>query len=220
MRVCLISQGSLRDFKNQTGFCESAKVFLFGFNGIREVSYEKELKEETAYFSDAALLSKREKGVVISGCVTDTRGLKRKSAVIAENGKILGVSDMLNVMDGEFNSGGGLRIYETHAGRIGIAVAEDLHYPEVIRSLAVCGCDYIVCPFGRITDSLQSVLMRAYGYCYGIPILLCGQGYAIIADGKGNVPFASPQSPVFADFECVNEYHLIQTRRRMHRVYT
>ena len=218
MRICFISQGDVRSFR---GFyegeplCERAQadVFIFGFNGMGEVAYERELKGETSFFEDAALLSKTAKGVVVCGCVTDTRGHKRKSAVVAENGKLVGVSDMLNVIDGEAGSGAALRVYETKAGRMGIVVADDLNFPSVIKSLAVCGSDFIVCPYAQAGE-VQTVLLRALAYCYGVPIYFCAEGYCAVADVSGNLAFASPQSPAVLDFESVKEYHLVETRRR------
>lgn len=215
MRIGFVCRGRLCDFKENTLPCEAGvDLLLFGFEGLGEVNYEKELKGESNFFADAAVLSKQLKSVVVSGCLTDMRGLKRKSAVVAENGKLLGVSDMLNAVDGEMNGGAALRVYETKAGRMGVVVADDLYFPDVVKSLSVCGCDFIVCPFGAIKNSLQSVLLRAYAYCYGIPIFLCGCGYCMIADAKGEISFASPQSPVYTSFQNRKEYHLVQTRRR------
>ena len=201
MRICFVNRGTLKDFKERKEeLC--AELVLFGFEGIGEVS------------SDVAILSKRGKNVVVCGCVTDTRGHKRKSAVVAHNGRLAGVSDMVNVIDGEVGSGAGLRVYDTKIGRMGVVVADDLNFPEVVKSLAVCGSDFIVCPFGKVTDSLQAVLLRASAYQSGVPILFCGCGYCMIADVDGSIAFASPQSPVCVDFENVKEYHLIETRRR------
>ncbi len=217
MRIGFVSRGRLRAFKESVEKdCQekTADILLFGFEGMGEVSYEKELKGESVFFEDAALLSKAQKSIVVCGCVTDTRGHKRKSAIVAENGRISGVSDMLNAIDGEIACGAALRIYDTKLGRMGVAVAEDIYFPEIVRSLAVCGCDFIVCPAGRVTDSLQSVLLRAYAYCYGVPLFFCGAGYGMIADGSGSVAFASPLSPVYTDFENAREYHLIETRKR------
>lgn len=212
MRICFVGQGELRAFKGQNiGACE---LVVFGFNGIAEVSYEKELKGETAWFEDAALLSKTMDTTVVSGCITDTRGHKRKSAVVAEHGRLLGVSDMLNVIDGAVNSGAALRVYETKAGKMGLVVAEDLYFSETIRALALCGSEFIVCPFGGVTDSLQKVLLRANAFCYGIPIFFCGNGYCMIADPYGNIAFASPNSPITYEYCHVKEYHLLETRRR------
>lgn len=218
MRICFISQGdvrSFREFYEGESPCERAQadVFIFGFNGMGEVAYERELKGETRFFEETALFSKATQGVVVCGCVTDTRGHKRKSAVVAENGKIVGVSDMLNVVDGEAGSGAALRVYETKAGRMGVVVADDLHFPSVIKTLAVCGSDFIVCPYAQ-TSEVQTVLLRAFAYCYGVPIYFCAEGYCAVADVSGNLAFASPQSPAVVEFSIVKEYHLVETRRR------
>ncbi len=213
MRICFVSKGRLQAFKES---CDGGKadLIVFGFDGMGVVSYEKELKGESGFFEDAALLSKTAKNTVVCGCITDTRGHKRKSVVVAQNGRLSGVSDMLNIVDGELGAGAALRIYDTKIGRMGVAVAEDVYFPEVVKSLAVCGSDFIVCPFGNITDSLQSVLLRASAYTYGVPIFFCAKEYCMIADIKGTICFASPKSPVYTDFENIREYHLIETRRR------
>ncbi len=216
MKICLVGGTSLREFRSSYEECseEKAELFLFGFGGMGEVSYEKELKGETSFFEDAALLSKKSKAVVVCGCVTDTRGHKRKSAVVAENGRLSGISDMMNVVDGEVGCGAALRVYETKIGRMGVAVAEDLYFTDVARVLALCGSDFIVCPFGKTADEMQRVLLRANAYCYGVPIVFCADGYCMIADASGKIAFASPISPSYVDFENVKEYHLIETRRR------
>lgn len=212
MRVCLVSRGALCALKDVCAE-EKADITVFGFESMGEVSYERELKGETRFFEDAALLSKTHKNVVVCGCVTDTRGHKRKSAVVAENGRLSGVSDMLHVIDGEMGSGAALRIYETKAGKMGVAVAEDLRFPSVIKSLAVCGSDFIVCPCGQVGE-IHSVLARAHAYCYGLPVIVCGNGYSAIADATGKITFATPESPAFFDLCLRKEYHLVETRRR------
>ncbi|MBQ7879708.1 MAG: hypothetical protein IJ317_03565 [Clostridia bacterium] len=217
MRVGFVCRGTLGAYKrsqNDTTDGESRpSVLVFGFNGMGEVAYERELKGETRCFEDVATLSKQQKCVVVCGCITNARGHKRKSAIVAEQGKLIGVSDTLNVVDGEVASGATLRVYDTNAGKMGVVVADDLAFPEILKSLAVCGSDFIVCPFGRVA-SVHSSLVRAHAYCFGVPILFCGDGACMIADATGNIAFSSPQSPVSFDFETVKEYHLVQTRQR------
>ena len=218
MRIGFVSRGVLRDYKDD--YCascdrERTDVLLFGFNGIGEVSYEKELKGESGFFADVALLSKVGQNIVVSGCITDTRGVKRKSAVVAEKGKLLGVSDMLNAVDGEVNCGAALKIYDTSIGKMGVVLAEDVFFFEVMKALSVCGCDFIVCPFGAVADSFLTVLLRAYAFCSGIPIALCGVEYCALASPTGELAFSSPHSPVYTRFENSREYHLIETRKRM-----
>ena len=55
--------------------------------------------------------------VVVCGCYSDSRGIRRKSVVVADRGRILGVSDMLNQLDSsEYRPGAGIKIYDTKAG--------------------------------------------------------------------------------------------------------
>ena len=213
MRICFVSRGEVA---TQMGDLQSIRADLIvgGFRCLGEVSYERELKEETKYFEQVAYLSKVTGAVVVCGCVTDTKGFKRKSAVVSENGRLLGVSDMLNVVDGEMNSGASLRVYETKVGKIGVLVADDLCFPEVIKSLALCGSDVIVCPYGVVENEVESVLLRAHAFCYGVPICFCGVGYSAIGSVDGTLSFASPLSPVAAELEGIKEYHLVETRRR------
>ena len=215
MKIEFVSKGEVGELQEREG-----ELILFSMEGMQEVSYEKELKGHTAFFEEAALLSKEEKGIVVGGCITHTRGHRRKSALVAENGKLCGVSDMIYATDGECNSGVALRVYDTKIGKMGVIVGGDLYFPEIVKNLVVCGSDFIVCPFGKVYNSVPSVLIRAYSYCYGVPILFCGEGYALFADGTGEIAFASPQSPAFRKFDKVKEYHLIEVRKRGKRLFS
>lgn len=213
MKVRFVGGGSLRAFREnyQT---EKEELLLFGFEGLGEVSYEKELKGESSFFEETALFSKETKSTIVCGCVTNTLGHKRKSAVVAENGKLLGVSDATHVIDGQGNAGASLRVYETKVGRMGVLVAEDLFFPETVKALSLCGSDFLVCVFGKVGEYSTQNLVRSYAYLYGLPILFCGIGYSMIADMGGSIYVASPQSPLSVNFNGAKEYHLIQTRRR------
>ncbi len=211
MRIQFVNSGSLTAYEPKE---EEFDLTLFGFDGMGEISYEKELRGETDFFERSAVLSKTSKSVVVCGCVTDARGHKRKSALVAERGKLLGVSDALYAMDGAFASGAELRIYPTKAGKMGIAVGEDLFFPEVMKSLTMCGSDFVVCPFGRIKGELPSALLRAQAFQYGTPIFLCGKGYCLVATPEGQIAFSSPQSPVALEYTWKKEYHLLERRLR------
>lgn len=216
MRICFVNEGTvMRYAQTLPKPCldeEHVDITLFPFEGLGEVAYEKELKGETNAFEEIAELSKRLKSIVISGCITSTRGHKRKSAVVAENGKLLGVSDMLHAIDGEVASGASLRVYETKVGKMGVVVGNDLFFPDVLKSLALCGSDWIVCIYPHL-QGIEQVLLRASAFSYGVPVLFCGNGYAMLADTSGGLAFASAQSPVCMDFISKKEYHLVETRR-------
>ena len=213
MRICFVSRGGISTHVKELQEL-NAELIIGGFKSLGEVSYERELKEETNYFEQVANLSQATGAVVICGCITDTKGFKRKSAVVAEGGRLLGVSDMLNVVDGEMNSGAALKVYDTKVGKLGVLVAEDLCFPETAKSLTLCGSDVIVCPYGVVENGVESVLARAYAFCYGAPVCLCGIGYSAIGGVDGSLAFASPVNLSVAELEGVKEYHLIETRRR------
>lgn len=213
MRICFVSGQTLSNVLENYADAK-ADLFLFGFNGGKEISYEAELQGKSNYFEKVAVLSKQTKSVVVSGCVTDARGLKRNSALIAENGRLKGVSDMLHVIDETLCSGAALRVYETKIGKMGVAVADDLRFPDVVKSLVDCGSDFIVCPYKKMEKDLQAVLVRANAYFYGTPIFFCASGYAMIANPQGEVFFSSTEKVCFSEFENKTEYHLVQIRRK------
>ncbi len=213
MRIRFVTRGSLAEYANKsTG---GADVVCCGFQALGQVSYERELRGETGLFEDVALLSKEEKSVVLCGCFTDARGIRRKSVVVAERGRILGVSDMVNRIDGgDYRSGAGIKIYDTGAGKLGVVVAEDLYFPQVLQTLSVCGAEAAFCVFEELSDGLEQTLMRAEAFLYGIPLCICAYGYAEGADIGGKVLFATPESPFCYDLKREQEFHLVETRQR------
>lgn len=190
-------------------------VMVFGFNGLGLVSYKKELAGETEYFHDLASLSKQTECVVICGCDTDTYGVFRHSAVIADNGKILGVSDTVHTIDeSEFVPGACFRVYDTSKGKIGIIVGEDLYFPEVSRVLALCDADFIVCLFKTQDGVMPQIMLRAMSFSNGVCMALCSKNYACVSDVKGNVSVAGTSDIVKAKVKTEKDYRLISSRRR------
>jgi predicted amidohydrolase len=193
----------------------NASVIAFGFNGLGLVSYKKELNGETEYFHDLAKLSKQLSAVVVCGCDTDTYGVFRHSAVIADKGKILGVSDMVHMVDdSEFVSGGSFRVYDTSAGKIGLIVAEDLFFPEVPRVLTLCDADMIICLFKKIETQMPQIMLRAGAFANGVAMALVAENYGAISDVRGNVKFAGSNKIINAKIKIEKDYHLISSRRR------
>ena len=215
MEISFVTADAINDFwqKKLSGVV-GADVLVFGFNGLGLVSYKKELAGETEYFRDVATLSKEIGGVVVCGCDTDTYGVYRHSAVIADKGKILGVSDMVHsIDDSEFVPGGNLRVYDTSRGKIGIIVAEDLYFPEVARVLALCDADIIVCVFKNMSTMAQ-IMMRAGAFSNGINVALCAKNYACLSDACGSISVAGSADIVKAKADTQKDFRLISSRRR------
>ena len=76
------------------------------------------------------------------------------SPVIDADGALLGVSRMLHIAEEPgynekfyyWPGDGGWPVYETPAGRLGVAICYDRHYPEHFRALALNGAELVVVP--------------------------------------------------------------------------
>jgi predicted amidohydrolase len=135
--------------------------------------------------------------------------------VIADKGKILGVSDMVHMVDdSEFVSGGSFRVYDTSAGKIGLIVAEDLFFPEVPRVLTLCDADMIICLFKKIETQMPQIMLRAGAFANGVAMALVAENYGAISDVRGNVKFAGSNKIINAKIKIEKDYHLISSRRR------
>ena len=216
MKFCFCSGDALNKvWQERLDDICSSDVVVFGFNGLGLVSYKKELAGESEYFQDVAKFSKQTSSVVICGCDTDTYGVFRHSAVIADRGRILGVSDMAHSVDNsEFVSGGNFRVYDTTAGKIGVIVAEDLFFPESSRVLALCDADIIVCVFNKIDGSIPQIMLRSGAFSNGVCMALCAKNYLCVSDIKGEILLASSADIVDAKIDLKKDFHLISSRRR------
>lgn len=189
-------------------------VALFGFGGLGEVDYERELKGETEKFEEAARLSRGVDCGLLCGCRTVSRGLVRKSVAVSDRGKLLGISDMLHVLDGEdFKSGAALGFYRVNGCKVGLCIENDILFPDTVKSLAMCGCNVIVSVMEEIKDNLPPLLIRAYAYLYGIPVIMAAGKTAYFADISGAIA-TSTQNITLFEISPKNQYHIVTTRRK------
>lgn len=101
------------------------------------------------------------------------------SPVIDADGTLLGRTRMVHITDYEaFHEQGyyapgdtGLPVYETAAGRVGVAICYDRHYPEVMRTLALGGAEVVVVPqagsVGEWPDGLYEAEMQVAAFQNG-----------------------------------------------------
>ena len=216
MELCFVTADALdKVWQDNLNAIGKTDVLVFGFNGLGLVSYKKELGGETEYFQDVAKLSAELSTVVICGCDTDIYGAFRHSAVVADKGKILGVTDMAHSPDeSEFVAGGNFRVYDTSAGKIGIIVCEDLFFPESCRVLALCDADVIVCVFKQVDGPMPQIMMRAGAFANGVVMALCAKNFASVADVRGNILISSGGKIVKCGVKTEKDYHLISLRQR------
>lgn len=209
MVFCVVCEGEVG--RRTLPECDIA---VFGFGGLGEVDFEKELTGESEKFEDAAKLSKTAECGLISGCKTRSRGLVRKSVAVADRGKLLGISDMNHVLDGEqFKSGAGLGFYRANGCKIGLCIENDLLFPDTFKALSLCGCNAIVVILEELKDGIPPLLIRAYSYLYGVPVIMCAGKTAYFADISGALA-TSTQGVTLFEINPQNRYHLVTTRTR------
>ncbi|MCM1438651.1 MAG: hypothetical protein NC131_05500 [Roseburia sp.] len=210
MKICVVTD-KRKQISVRLPACD---VALFGFGALGLVDYESELQGKSEKLEQAAKLSHAARCGVLCGCVTDSRGLMRKSVAVASGGKLLGISDMLNVLDGEgYKSGAGLGVYTVGGYKVGLCIDNDLYFPETVKACSVCGCNLIAVHAEEVSDQIPPLLIRAYAYLYGIPVVLCAGGTAYFADINGVLASSNQDIAVF-ETSPKNCYRLVTSRRR------
>lgn len=101
------------------------------------------------------------------------------SPVFDADGPLLGRTRMVHITESEgFHEQGyytpgdtGVPVYRTRAGRVGVAICYDRHFPEVMRALALGGADLVVVPqagtVGEWPDGLYEAEMRVAAFQNG-----------------------------------------------------
>ena len=210
MIICVAAGGSIKDAAN----LPRCDIAVFGFKGLGEVDYESELRGVTDKFEDCARLSKTAGCGVVCACKTKSRGILRKSVAVADRGKLLGISDMTHVIDCEdWKSGAGLGFYSVGGYKIGLIVENDLLFPECFNSLSLCGCNLIIAVAEELKDNVPPLLIRAYSYLYGVPVVMCAGTMAYFSEVSGAIAGSSQQFSMF-EITPQNRYHLITSRTR------
>ncbi len=109
------------------------------------------------------------------------------SPVIDADGALLGATRMVHITEYDgFHEQGyyapgdrGAPVYDTRAGKIGVAICYDRHYPEYLRALTLAGAQVIVVPqagaVGEWPDGLYEAEMRVAAFQNGVFTALCNR---------------------------------------------
>lgn len=158
----------------------------------------------------------RELGVVVVLNLFERAGNHAydSSPVIDADGRLLGLTRMLHIahMPGfwekSYYTPGdcGMPVYETAAGRVGVAICYDRHYPEVMRALALQGAELVVIPqagaVGEWPDGLYEAELRVAAFQNGYFTALANRvgredsldfaGESFVCDPAGRVIARAP----------------------------
>ena len=129
------------------------------------------------------------------------------SPVFDADGSLLGISKMVHIAQFEnfwekdyYNSGSGFDVYDTAAGRLGIVICYDRHFPESYRACALQGAEIIATPTCNLAGEPLDLFageMRALAFqnsVYSILANRCGTegetaygGHSVIAGPDGSL---------------------------------
>lgn len=131
----------------------------------------------------------RELGIVVVMNLFERDGHRTfdSSPVIDADGTLLGVTRMVHITDypcfheqGYYTPGDtGAPVYQTRAGRMGVAICYDRHFPEYMRAMAVAGADVVIVPQAGAVDEWPEGLyegeMRVSAFQNGYYVALCNR---------------------------------------------
>lgn len=133
------------------------------------------------------------------------------SPVIDADGTLLGVTRMIHITEypcfheqGYYTPGdNGAPVYDTKAGKIGVAICYDRHFPEYMRALAVAGADLVIVPQAGAVDEwpegLYEAEMRVAAFQNGYFTALCNRvGKEEKIDFAGESFVCAPDGQVIA----------------------
>jgi N-carbamoylputrescine amidase len=130
------------------------------------------------------------------------------SPVIDADGRLAGVTRMVHIMEGPgfhergyYAPGdGGTFVHETAAGRIGVAICYDRHFPEYMRGLRLAGAEIVVVPqagaVGEWTEGIFEAELQVAAFQNGYYAALAnrvgreeglefaGESYVVDPDGR------------------------------------
>jgi N-carbamoylputrescine amidase len=137
------------------------------------------------------------------------------SPVIDADGRLLGRTRMIHITDyacfheqGYYTPGDtGAPVYDTRAGRVGVAICYDRHYPEYMRALALKGAELVVVPQAGAVEEwpegLYEAEMRVAAFQNGYFAALCNRvgaeecltfaGESFVCAPDGSVIARAPQ---------------------------
>lgn len=153
------------------------------------------------------------------------------SPVIDADGRLLGRTRMIHITEyacfheqGYYTPGDtGAPVYDTQAGRIGVAICYDRHYPEYMRALAIAGADLVVVPqagaVGEWPEGLYEAELQVAAFQNGYYTALCnrvgeedcltfsGESFVCAPDGR-----VIARAPAMADTILYADVDLASTR--------
>lgn len=221
MKVAFITRGSIYDLTNDDfNALVGVKVVVFSYNGVGIVNFRSEIDGLDSKLEDIARLSKALSSVVIVGADTDNLGVFKHSVVVADCGRILGVSDSVTAYLGqEFKCGYGLRAYDTTAGRLGVIVNDDIFCADIYKTFADSDADVVFAVTKRQDNFVAEMMVITGAYCNGVYGCLCFDGCALVGDISGEALIKTTERFLVTNVPINKNYRIITIKRRCNKSF-
>lgn len=160
------------------------------------------------------------------------------SPVIDADGTLLGVTRMVHIMEGPgFHERGYYVpgenknfVYETQAGRVGIAICYDRHFPEYMRTLGLQGAEIVIVPqagaLGEWTEGIFEAELQVAAFQNGYFAALVNRvgkeevvhfsGESFVVDPHGRIIEQAPQEEDFILYADCDFSQIPQTPAKKH----
>jgi len=206
VKIALVQQHATAD--KSENVARGLKAFEAAARGGAELVAYAELAFEPFYPQTPAAPASRAHAEPVPGPLTDAFAAKARelgvvavlnlferdgdrtfdcSPVIDADGTLIGRTRMVHITEyacfheqGYYTPGDkGAPVYRTRAGKIGVAICYDRHYPEYMRALALGGADLVVVPqagsVGEWPDGLYEAEMQVAAFQNGYFVALCNR---------------------------------------------
>lgn len=213
LKLYLNTKNSVFEVKNEV--YKDEKIVIFNQNGLNKINYKNELNGSENLLTNFAKISKNTSKVLIAGAFSDNYGIKRKSCVVADKGKLLGIQDMCLSFDSNgYSVGGSQKIFQTSEGKIGIVVDDDLYNFESVKAMSICDADIIVALIFSEEKPQFSHIIKTYSYLFGVPFVLLTKNSVLISDINGEIVGGGNLSETHGLLPLKKGYRLISYKKR------
>ncbi len=168
---------------------KKADITVFGKH-LGRVRYGEDEKNAASALYRVCTASKT-LGTVLALADTTAGGAPKRSVLIADGGKLLGITDEITTTQAAFRIAKNLRVYHTSAGEIGVLSGADFYAYEPMRILSACGATCIV-HLATFRKPQADTVGGALAYFNRLPVLSVAAGVAALYAENGELIFASP----------------------------
>lgn len=187
-----------------------ADLTIVPFGCISEIDYKKELSGESCELVNLGRAARNNGGPMLFCASTDNHGIKKLSAFLFENGKLVTIFDLNE--GGKYSPSYGVGLFGRGSVKCGVLVGDDLFDCDLVKALSLCGCCLIIDLYPDFLNKNHIGAVNFYSYVYGVDFLcVCTDNSAFRIAGCDGVK--TNCSGNIIDFPCKRLYREIRTKK-------